>query len=64
MCDILLLGLIVEFASAYFTGSETSRFVQVVVRITGGTSINPITVTVTPTEQSPISAMGMYNNNT
>ena len=47
-----------EFASEQFTGSESSGFIEVVVRITGGTSITPITVTVTPTEQSPVSAMG------
>ena len=47
-----------EFASGQFNGSESSGFVEVVVRITGGTSITPITVTVTPTEQSPVSAIG------
>ena len=47
-----------EFASGQFNGSESSGFVEVVVRITGGTSITPITVTVTPTEQSPASADG------
>ena len=47
-----------KFASGQFTGSESSGFIEVVVRITGGTSITPITVTVTPTEQSPVSAMG------
>ena len=49
----------VEFASPQFTGSESSEFIEVVVRVTGGTSNAPITVTVTPTVQSPVSAMGM-----
>ena len=57
----------VEFVSEQFTGSESSRFIEVVVRLTGGTSNIPITVTVTPSEQSPVSAMGnwwiwMYNS--
>ena len=47
-----------EFASGQFTGSESSKFIEVVVRITGGTSITPITVTVTPTEHLPVSAFG------
>ena len=51
--------LIIEFASGQFTGSESSGFIEVIVRITGGTSSSPITVTVTPTVQSPVSAMGM-----
>ena len=52
--------LAVEFASPQFTGSESSGFIEVIVRITGGTSSSPITVTVTPTVQSPVSAMGMW----
>ena len=51
--------LVVEFVSRQFTGSESSGFIEVMVRTTGGTSNTPITVTVTPTEQSPVSAMGM-----
>ena len=52
--------LVVEFASGQFTGSESSEFIEVVVRVTGGSSSTPITVTVTPSEQSPVSALGMY----
>ena len=51
--------LVVEFSSREFTGSESSGFIEVIVRITGGTSTTPITVTITPSVQSPISAMGM-----
>ena len=51
--------LMVEFASGKFTGSESSRFIEVLVRVTGGLSSSPITVTVAPSEQSPLSAMGM-----
>ena len=49
----------VEFTSGEFTGSESSEFIEVIVRVTGGTSSSPIAVTVTPTVQSPVSAMGM-----
>ena len=55
---IVYVVLIVEFASGQFTGSESSGFIEVVVRITSGTSNTPITVTVTPSVQSPVSAMG------
>ena len=51
--------LTVEFTSGQFTGSESSGFIEVIVRITGGRSSSPITITVTPTVQSPVSAMGM-----
>ena len=57
---IVYVVLIVEFASGQFTGSESSEFIEVTVRIMGGTSNTPITVTVTPSVQSPVSAMGMY----
>ena len=51
--------LVVEFASGQFVGSESSGFsIEVIVRITEGSSSTPITVTVTPSVQSPVSAMG------
>ena len=48
-----------EFRARQFSGSESSGFIEVIVRLTGGTSTTPITVTVTPSVQSPVSAMGM-----
>ena len=56
---IYILVLVVEFPSGEFTGSESSGFIEVIVRITGGVSTSPINVTVTPSVQSPVSAMGM-----
>ena len=47
-----------EFTSGQFVGSESSGFIEVVVRIIGRRSSTPITVTVTPSVQSPVSAMG------
>ena len=49
---------IVGFTSGQFVGSESSGLIEVIVRITGGSSSTPITVTVTPSVQSPVSAMG------
>ena len=55
---ITVIELMVEFTSGQFIGSESSGFIEVIVRITGGSSSTPITVTVTPSVQSPVSAMG------
>ena len=50
---------LVELASGQFDGSESSGFIEIIVRVTGGISSSPITVTVTSSEQSQLSAMGM-----
>ena len=50
--------LLVEFGPGKFVGSESSGHVEVVVMISGGSSITPIEVVVTPSEQSPVSARG------
>ena len=57
--------LVVEFTSGQFVGSESSGFIEVIVRITEGSSSTPITVTVTPSNsvQSPVSAMGRHCQN-
>ena len=57
---ILILSLVLEvgFTSGRFVGSELSGYIEVTVRITGGSSSTPITVTVTPSVQSPVSAIG------
>ena len=49
---------VIEFTSGQFVGSESLGFIEVVVKITGGISNAPITVTVTPSVQSSVSAMG------
>ena len=48
----------VRFAKRRYTGSETTGFVMVTLELVGGTSSNPFSVTVTPSEQSPVSAKG------
>ena len=48
----------ISFAEGQFSGTESSGIVEVVVVQAWGTSINPISVIVTPSEQSPLSATG------
>ena len=48
----------VRFTQNQFTGSETAEFIPVNLELTGGRSVNPFSVTVTPSEQSPVSAQG------
>ena len=55
MCFVVLR---VQFGSRRFVGSESSEHVEVIVIISGGSSITPIEVVVTPSEQSPVSARG------
>ena len=55
MCCVVLT---VGFGSRRFVGSESSGHVEVVVIISGGSSITSIEVVVTPSEQSRVSARG------
>ena len=48
----------VQFSRGTYSGTEASGFVNVDVILTGGTSASPFNVTVTPSEQSPVSAEG------
>ena len=52
------LGITVIFAQPTFSGEENSGSVNVVLQLVGGTSASPFSVTVTPSEQSPVSAQG------
>ena len=47
-----------RFTQNQFIGSEAMGFVTVNLELTGGTSASPFDVTVTPSEQSPVSAEG------
>ena len=58
MLDYYIIALVVGFISQQFVGSELSGFIEVIVRITGGSSSTPITVIATPSVQLPVSAMG------
>jgi len=48
----------VRFTQNKFTGSETAGFVRVDLELNRGRSVNPFSVTVIPSEQSPVSAQG------
>ena len=48
----------VRFAERQYTGSEATRFVMVTLELVRGVSSSPFNVTVTPSEQSPVSAKG------
>ena len=50
--------LVINFTSEQFTVTESSGLVEVMVMMEGGTSTSPISVIVTPSEQSPVSATG------
>ena len=52
------LGIMVEFTQSSFSAMENALFLDVELQLTGGTSSTPFDVTVTPSEQSPISAEG------
>ena len=51
-------GITIRFTQDQFAGSETTGFVRVHVELHGGTSAYPFDVTVTSSEQSPVSAEG------
>ena len=53
-----MLDLVVEFTSGQFGGLESSGFIEVVVEMTEGTFSTLITITVTPSVQSSVSAIG------
>ena len=54
----LLAVLQVEFSQSDYTSSEQSGVVPVTLVLRGGTSTSDITVTVIPSDQSPVSAEG------
>ena len=53
-------ALFLNFTLEQYVVMESEGYVPVGVMLSGGRSTTPITVIVTPTEQSPISAMGKY----
>ena len=48
----------VRFTQTQYTGSEATGFVMVTLELRNGMSSRPFNVTVTPSEQSPVSAKG------
>ena len=54
----IIIELTVQFSKDAYTGSERSGMIPVTLVLGGGISLNKITVTVTPSDQSPVSAEG------
>lgn len=54
MCAAVTVG----FTQARYNGTEDAGTLQVVIEMIGGTVSIPVDVTVTPSEQSPPSALG------
>ena len=52
------IDLTVTFSQTTYTGLEQSGVVLVTLLLEGGTSSSDINVTVTPSDQSPVSAQG------
>ena len=48
----------VRFAQRQYNGSEATGFVMITLEVVRGVSSSPFSVTVTPSEQSPVSAKG------
>ena len=59
-----MIAIKVRFTHSKYTGSEDTGFVLITLELNGGTSRRPFDVTVTPLQQSPVSAEGnsVYDN--
>jgi len=55
------IELEVQFLQNRFIGIEDSGFITVILQLSGGRSASSFSVTVIPSEQSPVSAQG-YNS--
>ena len=55
---IIMTGIKVRFAQRWYAGSEAIGFMVVTLELVRGVSTSPFNVTVTPSEQSPVSAKG------
>lgn len=56
LCVVLFLDFILEEYYIF----ESDGYVPIGVTLSGGISNTPVTVIVTPTERSPLSATGTY----
>ena len=54
----IIIELTVQFSKHTYTGSERSGMIPVTLILGGGISLNKITVTVTLSNQLPVSAEG------
>ena len=56
---LFVLGIRVGFESTHYPGPESAKFIVVSLKLSGGISAYPFNVTVTASEQSPVSAEGI-----
>ena len=56
--QFIFVEIKVRFTQEQYTSSEATGFVMVTLELVGGVSSNPFNVTITPSEQSPVSAEG------
>ena len=56
--SLITIELEVTFSQTTYSGLEDSGVVSVTLLLQGGTSSSDISVTVTPSDQSPVSAQG------
>ena len=55
---MFLTAISMSFTQTQYTGSEVTGSVIVTLELVGGVSNDPFNVTITPSEQSPVSAEG------
>ena len=56
--QFIFVEIKVRFTQEQYTSSEATGFVMITLEVVGGVSSNPFNVTITPSEQSPVSAEG------
>ena len=59
MCTFIYLAIRINFLRKEYIAAELVGYVQIIVVLSGGVSNDSITLTVTPNEQSPVSATGI-----
>ena len=62
ICNVVTIcvDISVSFTQDQFIGLEVTGFVIIHFELIGGSSANPFSVTVVPSQQSPVSAQGIY----
>ena len=58
ICVLHSIGITVRFRRSQVTVSEAARFVSLDLDLVGGVSANPFSISIIPSEQSPVSAQG------
>ena len=59
LCTFIYLAIRINFLWKEYSTVESVGYVEITVVLSGGVSNDSITLTVTPNEQSPVSATGI-----